>query len=429
MANNFASNITAPLARVFLEKFESARVMSKNVNTQLLEGRFNPSTGDTVSVKRPTDYVSVRTATGDISGATASDIVTGKASGVVQDYFTVNVEYDEAAEAIEMDQLDELLAPMATRIVTDLEVDFARFMAENLGLYSGTEANYGTPISTWEGVAEAGALMQAVGVPQDAPWYLAVNPFVQVALAALQTSLGTSDPLVESAWEKAIISRNFAGLRVMSATTLPLIAHGAVADRVGAVVGTTDVTYVTAKDTMTVSIAVDAFGVSSVINAGETIRITAGPSLFNQSTRQLALDATGTAIEWTGVVTTDVTLSTAGAGTLVVSGAPVFDTVAGSTVQQMVSAALLDNAVVTLLGTISTSDQPSLFWHRDAFALASVPIKKLHSTDTLATTEDGLQFRVSKGSNFLENQNLVRFDFRPAYAVLNPYFAGQAWAV
>ena len=47
-----------------------------------------------------------------------------------------------------------------------------------------------------------------------------------------------------------------------------------------------------------------------------------------------------------------------------------------------------------------------------------MPIKKLHSTDTLATTKDGLQLRVSKGVGFWRNQQKVRIDFRPAYARL-----------
>lgn len=55
MANNFDSNFTRQLARVFLEKFDSERVLSKNVDTQLLQGRYNPASGDTVDFKRPTD--------------------------------------------------------------------------------------------------------------------------------------------------------------------------------------------------------------------------------------------------------------------------------------------------------------------------------------------------------------------------------------
>ena len=99
MANDFSSNFTRQLARVFLEKFDSERVLSKNVNTQLLQGKFNPATGDKVDFKRPTDYVSVRTATGDVSGETADPIITGKATGTVQPYFTSFVDYDEADEA------------------------------------------------------------------------------------------------------------------------------------------------------------------------------------------------------------------------------------------------------------------------------------------------------------------------------------------
>ena len=117
MANNFDSNISRKLMRVFLEKFQSKRVLSKNVNTSLLVNAFNPTTGDTVDYKRPTDYKSTRTSDGDISGTTAQSIITGKASAVVQDYITVEVDWLEADQAIKMDQLDQLLDPMATRIM------------------------------------------------------------------------------------------------------------------------------------------------------------------------------------------------------------------------------------------------------------------------------------------------------------------------
>jgi hypothetical protein len=187
MANNFDSNFTRKLMREFLQGFETKRVISKNVDTQLFAGKFNPSTGENIDVKRPTDYVSVRTPKGDVSGETASDIITGKATATVQDYFTVFVDYDEADEAIKMDQLKELLDPMTTRIVTDLELDYAGFMMRNAGLSAGT---VGTAVSTWDHVAEAGAVMQSTGIPMDAQWSYALNPFTQRKLASDQRSLG-----------------------------------------------------------------------------------------------------------------------------------------------------------------------------------------------------------------------------------------------
>lgn len=423
MANSFASNFTNILMRVFLEKFQMARVLTKNVNTQKLDGKFKPSTGDTVFFKRPTDYVSFRNATGDLTSHTATDIITGKASGIVQDYFTVLVDYDEAAEAIEMDQIDELLAPMAERIVTDLELDYAQFMLKNAGLLAGT---FGTAVTTWGGVAEASAVLKSIGIPQDAPWFYTMNPYTEVTLADTVQGLqsgGSAGDLITDAHANAIIRKRFAGMQVLTATSLASFTTNATGDRVGAVNGAPTATYLGAKDTMTQSITVDAFGTfTGTINAGEIVQIT-GRNRLNLNTRQSIVDGAGANVLYTGVLTADATL-TSGAGTFIVSGPGIFES-GGS--YNTIDAAIADNDVITLLGSDSTLYQPNLFWHKEAFSLGSVPIKRLHSTDTLATTKDGLSFRVSMGSNFTENTQQVRIDFRPAYSVLNPFFAGQGW--
>jgi len=420
MANNFDSNFTRKLARVFLEKFDSERVLSKNVNTQLLSGKFDPSTGTVVDFKRPTDYKSVRTSAGDLSSNTASDIITGKASGTVQDYFSVHVDFNEADEALKMDQLDQLLAPMATRIKTDLELDFAAFMMKNSNLVYGS---VGAGVSTWDEIAGAGALLQATGVPMDMPWCYAVNPFTQRSLASNQRSLASgSDRLVDEAHERAIISRNFAGFKVMTATTLASYTTGSGADRSGVVLASPDVTYVTAKDTMTQTISVYGLPDGSVIPAGQPVRIT-GRNRLNLSTRQQIIDETGAAIVFSGVVKSAVTVSGSTAS-LTISGPAIYEATGA---YNTTASAVVAGDVITLLGAQNTTYMPNMFWHPQAFGIGSVPLKKLYSTDTIATTEDGLQFRVSKGTSFLQNKQLVRFDFRPAYACLNPFFAGQGY--
>ncbi len=423
MANNFDSNFTRKLMRSFLDKFESSRVLTKNVDTQMFAGKFNGSTGDTIDVKRPTDFVTRRTSNGDVSsGAGKSDIITGKASAVVQDYFTVFVDYEEADEAIKMDQLDELLAPMATRVVTDFETDFAKFMMANTALLAGTVGTaIGAGGDAWGDVAEAGAIMQASGIPNDGMWNYAVNPFAQRKLAGDQRSLGGETGTM-TANTKATIAENFAGLRVMTATTLANYRTGDQGtDRAGTVVGTPVATYVAAKDTMTQVIGVTAFEFGLEIKAGETVTIV-GPNRLNLSTRLPVIDETGSQVVWTATVTADVVLDGSGAGNLTVTG-PCINEANGQ--YNTADAAIVAGAVITLGGAADTVIQPNLFWHKQAFTVASVPIKRLHSTDTFAETEDGMQLRVSKGSGFLENENKVRIDFRPAYGVLNPFFAGQ----
>jgi hypothetical protein len=423
MANNFLSNFTRKLAEVTLEQFETKRNLSKNVDTQLLAGKFDPSTGDTVDFSRATDYRSVRTSDGDLTSETASDIITGKASGVVQDYFTVFVDYLEAKQAIEMNRLDTLLDPMSTRIVTDFELDFASFMMKNTGLLAGT---VGTAADTWDDIAAAGSIMQSSGVPMDDRMCYAVNPFTQRKLASTNRSLGAggaAGSLIKTAVDRAVIDENFAGMRVLTASTLASYTTGTGADRAGTVVGTPVATYVGAKDTMTQVIGVTALQANLVVAAGETATFT-GRNRLNLSTRQPILDENGATILFSGTVTEAVTLDGSGAGNITITGPAIFE---ANGQYNTVSSAIAAGDVITLGGAASTIIQPNLFWHKQAFSVGSVPIEKLYSTDTVATTEDGLQMRISYGSDFLANKQKVRIDFRPAYAALNPFFAGKGF--
>ena len=420
MANNLSSNVTRPLARVFLDAFETTRVITKSVNTQLLTGRFNPSTGSSVDFKRPHDYNSIRTAGGDISSSTKSDIISGKATGVVQEYFTVATEWGNIQEALELDQLNEIIAPMAKRIVTDVEVDFATYMQRNASLRYGT---HGTAVDAWSDIAGAGALMDSIGIPMSEEKYYLMNPFTTTTLASAQSGLSAGDSLVRTAWERAQISRQFGGVMALTATALGTFTSSTGADRAGTLTASPTATYVAAKDTMTQSLAVTAFQASMVVKAGELVTI-AGVNRLNLSTKQPMLDATGAAVPWTGVVTADVTLGASGEGTLVVAGPAIFE---ANGQYNTVTAAPANGAVITIVSATATTYQPNLFFTKQAFGIGSVKLPKLYSTDTIATTSDGMSIRVSKYADGDANTQKVRFDFLPAYATFNPFFAGQGF--
>lgn len=424
MPNQFDSNITRKLARVFIDKFESKRVLSKAVNTQLLEGKFDPSSGTTVDFKRPTDYVSIRTADGDVSGESPSSIITGKATGTVQDYITVYLEWKAVDEALKMDQLDQLIGPAADRIVTDLETDFAAFMLKNAGLSVGSPD---TSVTTWQHVADAGAMMDSLGIPSGQRVYV-MNPFTQAILANQIRSLGSggvTGSTIMGALKKATLTEQFAGFdQVMSASTLSSLTTKAITDRAGTLSAAPDVTYLTAKDSMTQVFKVTAFTASLEVQAGEIIEVT-GVNRINLNTKKTFLDGAGAAVLFRAVVTAAVTLNGSGAGDLVMAGPGLFET---GGAYNTTDVAIANGDVVTLLGTGSTAYQPNLFFHKNAFGIGSVPQTKLFATDTIATTKDGLQIRVSQGSDIVGNAQIVRFDIIPAYSVLNPFFAGQGHA-
>jgi len=422
MANTFESNFTRTVAKKVLDRFEANRVLSKNVDTQLVKGAFNPDSGTQVDVKRPTDHTVISSSDGDIS-TTRSDIITGKATATVQNYITVAVDYNEVDESLKMGtDADRFWDDIANRVVVDLELKFADFAMKNLGL------NYGDPdqgVNSWAEVAGAGALMQASGVPMNKKWCYFLNPHAQVALATEQRSLGVN-PEAGSANAMATINSNFAGFDVKTATTLPTYTLPTTGDLVGAVTATAvDATYATAKDTMTQSIGVDGIGTfTGTIPAGTVVKVT-GVNRLNLSTRNPIVDATGANIVYMATVTADAAF-TSGAGTIVVTGPAIYE---ASGAYNTVDAAIAENDVITFMGTDATTFQPNLFWHPDALTIASVPIKKLHSTDTVATTADGLQMRISKFSDGAANKQTVRFDLHPAFGVMNPFFGGHGYGV
>jgi len=419
MANDFTSNFTRKVMMKVLASFESQRMLSKNVDTQLFSGEFDPNSGDTVDIKRPTDYETIRTSDGDISG-TKRDIITGKATATVQDYITIPIDFKEADQTLKMGtDINRFWDDAARRMVVALETDFAKFAVKNTGLLSGT---VGEGVDSWQEIANAGALMQATGVPMNKKWNYFLNPFSQVKLANEQRSLG-NDVGFSDANKDATVKENFAGFSVKTATTLATYTSDGAADRVGALSANPIVTYVGAKDTMTQALAVNVFGANLVVKAGEQVQIT-GRNRLNQSTRELVLDASGNPIVWTGTVTADVTLSGTGTGTIIVTGPAIFESPGA---YNTVDSAPISGDVVTLLGAASTVKQPNMFWHPDAFSIASINLEKLFATDTIATTKDGLQFRISKYSDGDANKQTIRFDFRPAYGVMNPFFAGQGF--
>jgi hypothetical protein len=417
--NNLVSNTQATLSKAILDSFESKRTISKTVNTQFLSDAINSNTGDTVYIKRPSRFKSTRTAGGDISGTTANSIIAGKALGTVQDFITVEVDWTILEQATQLNQLDELvIEPMMAEIVTELETSFGDFVIKNCNLSVGTPGN---AVDAWGDIAQAGALAKSMSFPKGDLTYL-VNPFSQVALAEVQRSIGTADGLVNPAFKDAVINSNFAGMRVMTSDTMSTFTAGASADRVGAIVGTPTATYLAAKDTMTQSITINGLTANGDINAGEVIEVT-GRYRLNQSTRQKIFNA-GAPVKWRAVVTADATIDGTGAVTIIVAGPAIKE----STKQyDTIDVGLTAGDVVTFLNATETEYQPGMFYHKNAYSIGSVPLPKLNAQDVLMKTKDGLQLRMSKGSSLRENKQIMRIDLLPAFAVLNPFLAGQAY--
>ena len=113
MANNLSSNTTEKLMDIFLDEAESTRVVTKTVDRQLLRGAIDDTTGGLVSVKRPHKYNVVETSGGDIGTSNDADIISGKATAVVQPYYTVPIAWTNKEEALDLNDLEKIIRPAA----------------------------------------------------------------------------------------------------------------------------------------------------------------------------------------------------------------------------------------------------------------------------------------------------------------------------
>ena len=214
-------------------------------------------------------------------------------------------------------------------------------------------------------------------------------------------------------------------MRVMTSDSLSTFTAGDSADRIGAIVGTPIATYVNAKDSMEQVISLSGLTANGTISAGEVIEVT-GRNRLNMATRQPILDQTGNPILWRAIVTTDAVIDGAGAVTIIVAGPAIKE---ANQQYDTVQTALTAGDVVTLKHSVSTLYQPNMFYHKNAFAIGSVPLPKLSTQDTLMKTKDGLQIRMSRGSSIRGNSQVLRLDLLPAFGSLNPFLAGQAYGI
>lgn len=435
MANELSSNVSTRVAKVLIGKFESNRVLTKTVNTSLISGSngISNETGDTVYLKRPPQYKAIETVDGDISALTKNDIGVGRIPATVQPFITIPIDYKNLEEVTQLNQLQEILAPAAEEAGNKLESNLGKFMLENSGLTYGTP---GTGITKWSDVAGMGALMQSVGVPMGSDAFYVMNSFSNSALADAQNGLTAADNLVRTAWENAQISSRFGGLRAMSSNALKTFSSGLVADRVGALGSTPDASWLTHKDTMIQTLNLGGLTISTVgaVKPGDIIEFTGtgglARSYTNVKNREVVIGSTGTPVTWKCTVVTGGDTDGNGDVTVTVTNAAIYDTAGTNSLDAQfanISAPLTSGDIFTILGAADTIYQPALAYHKNAFALSTLKLPKLHATDTIAMTKDGLSMRITKYSDGDKNLQRWRLDLLPVLGVINPLYAGKGF--
>ena len=418
MANNLSKNTSTIVLKKFLSGFMSDIVLAKAVDTRIIAGEINENTGSTVQVKRPHQYIAERSADGDVTGTTKNKLTSATATATVGDFITVRIEYTALEEAIELNQLDEILKPIRQEMVVALETEIADRMVKGGALNLGLPD---TAITKWGDVAQASSFLHDLGVPGDN--MAALDPWATQDLADAQGQLSNGDnSLVNNAWNMAQISRNFGGVVAFNSNGLANYTAGNEAGNTLAVLNTPVVTYSALKDTYQLTFELDGLtNTTGTLKAGDILQFNS-INFLNQRSKQV-LSRDGAPIKFTGTVTADVTANGSGEVTVTIAGAPIFDP--ANEQYNVVNAALADNDVVTVLGTADKVYKPSLFFNKEAFAIATVPLKPLNALDSTTITFEGFSIRATAYSDGDKNAQRMRFDLLPAFAVLQPHKMGK----
>ncbi len=421
LANTFTSNVMKKVARVFNKEFEYQRKVSRTINIELIKGMHKPSTGGTVYTKRPHQYINVGTTDGDLTGKTKNSIQSGQVAATIQDWITVPMEWAVDDEMKSMDQLEQMVNPAARTCVIELENKVQQFAANNFGLSYGVPGNV---VNKGTDVSMCNAQLNALGVPDGMERYYVMNPFNDALLADSQSGL-SNEALTKSAWERAMSSKKLGGFNAMSAGGMYALTTGTITDRIGAVNAAPDMTYDTAKDTITQTLVLKNVSASLTATAGEIIEYSTVYQV-NPLNQNVIYGPDGNPLKFRQTITAAATASAGGVLTLVVTPAALKET---NGQYNNIDAVIAINDVVTILGNASTAYQPNLFYHKDAMALASIEIPKTFTTDKTITTEDGISIRVSRYGDGDANENKIRFDLVIALSILNPLFGGKSYGV
>lgn len=392
MANN---TLTADIiTKECLMILDNETVMGKKVH-RAHESEFSKNVngykvGSTVTIKRPADFT-VR------SGAVASiqDVVEGST--------TLTVDTQEGVDfAFTSEELTMNISQLSERVLKPAMIQLSNSVDQKLmGLYSSVPGWVGTPgqkIDAFSDFSLAPERMDELANPQEGRTGV-LSPADHWGLVGSGTTL-YDNTIIKPAYRKGETGM-VGGVDLYMSQNVPthiVGAHGGTPLVNGA---DQNVTYDSVKTTYTQSLITNGWtnSTTGILKAGDIITL-AGVYAVNPVTkatlpflRQFVVKADANSGASTGPAT--LTISPP----IIISGA-----------QKTCSAAPADDAVITVLGTASTGYRQNMVFHKNAFALAMVPmVMPAGATGGARQSYNGLSVRVQPyydGTNDISNWRL-----------------------
>lgn len=318
--------------------------------------------GDTISIRRPADFT-IR------SGATmsAQDVIEGKTTLVVDQQIGIDFQFTSTDLTLKVEDMAErIIKPAMSRIANELASDVLIQMYRGTYNLVGTQ---GTRVDSFSDFSKAPERMDEMAIPSDNR-HAILCPSDFWGLVGSQTAL-YAPSLVGSAYRSGDLG-DLGGLATMMSQVTPAHTVGPLGGTPLVNGATQNVSYDTAKNAWTQSLITDGWtaAAASRVKAGDVFTIyaagTSGAKLkmVNPKTK------VATAIDQQFVVISDGSSDASGNLTLTISP-PIIT----SGPYQTVNVAPADSAGLVFDGTASTAYRQNLAFHKNAMALAVVPME------------------------------------------------------
>lgn len=371
------------------------------------EGEFDKKingyeVGDTITIRKPTDFTVRSTIT-----ASAQDVTEAKTT--IQVNSIAGVDF-----AFTSQQLTQNIGELSERVIRPAMIQIANQIdVATMNLYKDIPQWVGTPgtlVQSFAGFANGAQNLDQRSVPQDSRSAI-LAPADFWALAGSQTAL-YSQAINNKSYREGEIGKigginTFMSQNAPTFTTGPMggtpLVNGASQNTTYDTTGANTQTLITDGWTAAAAARVvkgDVFTIAGVYDVNPVTKATL-PIL-----KQFVVVSNG---------------SSDGSGNLTLTIAPQIIT---SGAFQTVSAAPADNAAMTFVGTANTGYTNNLFFHKNAFALCTVPmVKPPGAVDCSRQSKNGLSVRVIPFYDGTNDKSTWRLDVLYGVKTIDPRLA------
>jgi hypothetical protein len=376
MAN---TTLTADIiAKEALMILDNECVMANNVH-RAHEDEFEKSVngykvGTTVSIRTPAQFT-VR----DGAVASSQDVVEGTTSLTIDKQKGVDFEFTSTDLTLKIEDLSErVIKPAMVSLANQIDQDL-------MALYKNVPQWVGTPgqvVNSFADFAKAPERMDLGAVPSDLRKAV-LSPTDAWGMLGSQTALYMQDA-AKDAYRKGKLG-TIGDVETYKTQNVPTHTVGPLGGTPLVNGAAQQTTYATSKDTGTQTLVTDGWTASAAarVKAGDVFTI-ANVYDVNPITK-----VTLPHLKQFTVVS-DASSDGSGNATLTIAPAMIL-----TGAYQNISAAPADNAALTFVGTASTGYAQNLVFHKNAFALAMVPlVKPPGAVDVSRQSYKGLSVRV-----------------------------------